>query len=261
MELGKITIFTDGSSRGNPGSGGWGALIIFNGQFSIFTEENEIKNQSANWQTKIKELGGREDLTTNNRMELTAVTKALFFVLSLKIENSLLKIYSDSSYVINGITKWVFGWQKNGWITATKNPVENQDLWQELFALTKNFKIDWQRIDGHVGVPGNERCDDIATSFADNNPTSLFDGELKDYSIKNILDIKIGGSISKKSSSGKTKRGVAYSYVSLVDGVISVDKTWAQCEKRVKGKKAKYKKALSREDEEGIISIFKTNVL
>jgi ribonuclease HI len=247
MQENQIIIFTDGSSRGNPGPGGWGAIIVYDDK-------------------KIKELGGREDFTTNNRMELRAVIGALSFLqnqsstLDLKKGRTLI-LYSDSAYVINGITKWVFGWQKNGWVTATKNPVENQDLWQELFSLTKNFKINWQRVDGHMGVPGNERCDEIATSFADNNPTSLFDGEFKDYSIKNILDIEKSGSVSKKNSGGKTKRGVAYSYVSLVDGVISIDKTWAECERRVKGKKAKYKKALSKEDEEGIVSSFKTNVL
>jgi ribonuclease HI len=132
MNQSEIIIFTDGSSRGNPGPGGWGVVVISNN-----IEEG----------IKVEELGGCEEHTTNNRMELCAVISALSFLLTKKY-NLQTSIYSDSSYVINGITKWVYGWQKNGWVTATKNPVENKDLWQQLFDLSKNFKIDWHRVDG-----------------------------------------------------------------------------------------------------------------
>jgi ribonuclease HI len=252
MRESKVTIFTDGSSRGNPGPGGWGAIIVFNDQFSS-TNNSEIKNEKL----KIKELGGREEHTTNNRMELTAVIGALSFLIVLKIENCELKIYSDSSYVINGITKWVFGWQKNGWITATKNPVENRDLWEKLFSLSQNFKIHWHRIDGHVGVPGNERCDEIATNFADGEKPILFDGDLEQYKI-DIFSIKENLQIKSKKSKNNAK---AYSYVSMVDKKIEIHKTWAECEKRVKGKRAKYKKAINEADEREIIENFKANAL
>jgi ribonuclease HI len=244
----EITIFTDGSSRGNPGPGGWGAILLIpNNQFLI-------SNKSSDMQ--VVELGGMEEHTTNNRMELTAVIKALSFLSTFNSLPSIV-IYSDSAYVINGITKWVYGWQKNGWVTATKNPVENQDLWQELFSLTKNFKIDWHRIDGHVGIRGNERCDEIATSFADESNPALYSGTFESYSIKDILDIQQERADPNKFSKRKNKGAKAYSYVSLVDGKIEIHKTWAECEKRVKGKKAKYKKATSEKEESDLVKIFK----
>jgi ribonuclease HI len=239
----RITIFTDGSSRGNPGPGGFGAIVI-----APKNQESGIRNH------EIKELGGREDHTTNNRMELRACIEALSFLTTKNYELPTV-VYSDSSYVINGITKWVFGWQKNGWKTATKNEVENRDLWEELFAQTKGKKIEWKQVGGHVGVAGNERCDEIATAFADSTAIDLYFGPLENYPVKNILDLKEDSSaVATKSSRSSHSNAKAYSYVSMVEGKIETHKTWAECEARVKGKRAKYKKALSADDEAKIIA-------
>ncbi len=228
--MNKTTIFTDGASRGNPGRGGWGSVVV----------ENDT----------VTELGGREDNTTNNRMEIMAAIAGLSHVGN----ESQITINTDSSYVINGITKWVKGWQKNGWVTKTKDVVLNRDLWEKLVEAGHGKNIVWNYVGGHSGVIGNERCDVIATSFADGSPTDLYKGLFVNYSIKNILDLsQVTEKVSKKSHSKAT----AYSYVSRVDGKILTHKTWAECEARVKGKSGtRYKKALSLDDEKQIIAEF-----
>ena len=150
----KITIFTDGSSRGNPGPGGWGAIII---------NENNIE-----------EIGGRDDDTTNNRMELKAVIEALQKV----TEDFEITINSDSEYVVKGITLWIGGWVKRNWKTSAKKPVLNQDLWEKLLEVTKGKNIKWNVVAGHAGDALNERCDEIATSFADNMAANLYKGAI-----------------------------------------------------------------------------------
>lgn len=149
-----LEIYTDGSSLGNPGPGGWGVFVIKN-------EELEIKNDV--------ELGGGEKNTTNNRMELQAVIEAFKYISARKVlAENMVTIYADSAYVLNGVTSWIFGWEKNGWKTANKKPVLNQDLWQELIALTRSFKgkINWQKVKGHSGHVYNDKADEIATSCA-----------------------------------------------------------------------------------------------
>ncbi len=276
MSLESIVIFTDGSSRGNPGLGGFAAVIIF----------PESKNDEIyDLRFKIQELGGREEHTTNNRMELRAAIEALSFIhKSSFINPKSILIYSDSSYLINGITKWVHGWQKNGWKTKEKKDVENRDLWETLFDLTRKSEgaspimqhythtdkpknvgmfggIEWKYVGGHVGVAGNVRCDEIATAFADLSAGSrqvapkLYSGYLPNYSIKNILDIKYDvGAAKEKRASRAHSNAKAYSYVSKIGGVIQTHKTWAECEARVKGKPAKYKKVLSADDERRLIA-------
>ena len=228
----RIVIFSDGSSRGNPGKGGWGA-IIENGD-------------------KVTELGGREDHTTNNRMELLGAINALHFVHG---EDKSIVLNTDSSYVINGITKWVHGWQKNNWKTSDKNDVVNRDLWRQLIDISELKKIKWNYVGGHIGVPGNDRADEIATSYADNKDIKLFKGKLSDYEY-DLTDTK-GSSVKIKNKSNSKKP--AYSYLSLVDGVLKIDKTWADCEKRVKGVKGnvKFKKATSPEEEKEIMKEWK----
>lgn len=153
-----IEIYTDGSSLGNPGPGGWGVLIIKN-------EELGIKNDV--------ELGGGEEDTTNNRMELRAPIEALKYIWKSDFQKSEIKgggatIYTDSNYVLLGINTWIYNWQKNGWRTANKKPVLNQDLWKELLDLTENFngKINWQKVKGHSGHIYNDRVDEIANQNA-----------------------------------------------------------------------------------------------
>lgn len=232
----EVIIFTDGSSRGNPGPGGFGAIIIVDG--------------------KVTELGGREVHTTNNRMEIQAAISALSFLGSYKlsVKSYKLSVYSDSSYLINGITKWVFGWQKNGWKTKEKKDVENKDLWEKLIETARNKEIEWKQIGGHVGIAGNVRCDEIATAFADGTTPKLYADVLENYSIKNILDVSHDTDLAKEKSSHRAHSNAkAYSYVSLVGGVVQTHKSWAECEARVKGKPAKFKKALSADDERALI--------
>lgn len=243
-----IIIFTDGASRGNPGAGGWAAIIIEN-----------VKSTAKAVAGNVKEIGGRENSTTNNRMELLAAIRALSQVaISFPEEKNLsILIYTDSSYVINGITKWMKGWMKNNWTTSAKKEVLNQDLWQELSGLIEGREIKWEYLKGHAGIVGNERCDQIATDFADGNIPKLYDGFLSGYD-RNILNVKMNEVESqedrneRKNKKNRSKQK-AYSYLSLLDGVLIRHKTWEECEKRVKGKNAKFKKALSAGEEEQII--------
>ena len=138
MTLNRIEMFTDGACKGNPGPGGWGVLLRAPGH--------------------EKELFGGEAHTTNNRMELTAAMSAL---VALKTPCEV-DLYTDSKYVMDGISKWIFGWKKNGWKTADKKPVKNGDLWQALDAARLRHKVEWHWVKGHAGHPENERADELA---------------------------------------------------------------------------------------------------
>ena len=141
-ELTKVEIATDGACKGNPGPGGWGALIRAGG-----TE---------------KELSGGEALTTNNRMELMAAIEGLN---ALKRPCHVM-LSTDSRYVMDGLTKWIKGWQKNGWKTAARQPVKNADLWQALLDAAKPHRVEWTWVKGHAGHPDNERADRLAGDAA-----------------------------------------------------------------------------------------------
>jgi len=174
-----IEIYTDGSSLGNPGPGGWGVVVINNYQLPINNERVKEKGLINNKQKEeskkdgnskiIKELGGAEKNTTNNRMELQAVIESLKYIaLNKDMMKMGVTIYTDSNYVLSGITSWVYNWEKNGWRTANRKEVLNQDLWRELILLSRNIniKINWQKVKGHSGHIYNDRADDIATSSA-----------------------------------------------------------------------------------------------
>lgn len=135
---GRVVIHTDGACSGNPGPGGWGAVLQYNG--------------------KVRELKGGEALTTNNRMELTAAIEALN-ALKRPCEVDL---HTDSNYVKDGLTKWIHGWKKNGWRTADRKPVKNVELWQALDAAVQRHRIAWHWVKGHAGDPMNERADELA---------------------------------------------------------------------------------------------------
>ena len=162
-----ITIYTDGASRGNPGPGGWGAVISY---------QKIVDSKQQEW---VTEIGGAENQTTNNRMELTGAIKALEFVSQLSTDNYLL--FTDSEYVTKGMTEWIKRWQKKGWKTAGRKPVLNQDLWRKLLLLTEGREVKWKYVAGHTGVPLNERADEIATSFADNIVPALYHGPRDKY--------------------------------------------------------------------------------
>jgi len=176
-----ITIYTDGSSRGNPGPGGWGAVIIYDNDSR---KDAEQTRKDAEGQLVV-EIGGREEHTTNNRMELTAAIRALEFVSKLvpSPESLATVIYTDSEYVMKGMTEWISGWVKRGWKTAAKKPVLNQDLWQELLKVSEGKQISWKYVAGHSGHDFNERCDEIATSFADDISLDLYNGPKSEYKV------------------------------------------------------------------------------
>jgi ribonuclease HI len=170
------------------------------------------------------------------------------------------RIYSfkRNFFTLNGITKWIHGWEKNGWQTLAKQEVANRALWQNLVGLVrereKTSKVSWHYVPGHVGVVGNERCDEIATNFAEGKQVSLFRGKLSEYS-RNVLNFSIDETLQQEKSEKRAKSNAkAYSYLSLIDGVVMRHATWAECEARVKGKKAKFKKSISAEDEKAILA-------
>ncbi len=135
---GTVEMWTDGACKGNPGPGGWGVLMRYG--------------------THERELFGGELETTNNRMELTAVIKAL----EALTRPCAVTLHVDSSYVMNGMKTWIAGWKRNGWRTSAKKPVKNVDLWQELDAAIARHEVTWVWVKGHAGDPGNERADELA---------------------------------------------------------------------------------------------------
>lgn len=135
----KVIIYTDGACSGNPGPGGWGAILMYKGA--------------------KKEISGGMKETTNNIMEITAVVEALK---CLKVESEV-QVYSDSAYTVNAFNQgWIYNWMKNGWKTSGKEPVKNKELWQELYALTKKHKVEFIKVKGHADNEFNNRCDEMA---------------------------------------------------------------------------------------------------
>lgn len=137
-----VEVFTDGACKGNPGPGGWGVLLRMG--------------------RHEKEMSGSDPATTNNRMEMTAVIRAL----GALIEPCQVSLHTDSKYVIDGITKWVHGWKKNGWVNASRQPVRNADLWHELIEAARVHEIEWIWVKGHDGHIENERVDKLASDAA-----------------------------------------------------------------------------------------------
>ena len=145
---GRVTIYTDGACKGNPGPGGWGALLSYG--------------------ERSRELFGGEEMTTNNRMELMAAIEGLR-ALKRPCEVDL---FTDSQYVRKGITEWLRGWKKNGWRTAARKPVKNEDLWRALDEQVARHQIQWHWVKGHSGVPGNERADALANLGIEHHATA-----------------------------------------------------------------------------------------
>jgi ribonuclease HI len=230
-------IYTDGAARGNPGRAGY-AAIICSGE-------------------EVVEIGGYEAVATNNQMELRAPIEALRTLPA----NVTVTLYTDSAYVAKGATAWLSGWKRNHWQTATKQPVLNRELWHMLDEELEKRGVVWYRVHGHEGVVGNERCDAIATSYADGQPEKLYKGSLQGYEHKKAFSTDVVRALqegtSRASSEGtgshvsaSSRRGPGYSYVSVVKGVACVHATWPECERRVKGVPgALYKKTLNAADE------------
>jgi ribonuclease HI len=148
----EVVIYTDGACSGNPGPGGWGVVLRWNG-----TE---------------KELHGGDPQTTNNRMELMAAIQAL----EALSRPAKVNLHTDSTYVLNGITKWIKGWQRNGWLTAAKKPVKNADLWRRLTEAMNGHDITWSWVKGHAGIADNERADALARLGCDEAGTNARSG-------------------------------------------------------------------------------------
>ncbi|WP_434383085.1 RNase H family protein [Melittangium boletus] len=235
-------VFADGACSGNPGPGGWGALIV--------TPAGEVT-----------ELGGHEPETTNNRMELTAVGKALRH---LERTPGPVHIYTDSTYVIQGITRWVFGWSQRGWKTASGGDVANAPYWKRLMALLAERKkafpgedasVDWRYVRGHAGVPGNERVDEIAVAYSKGRGIRLHTGPLQGYTVA-VHELPTDTAVPEKKSGEResSSSAKAYSYLSEVGRVVKRHRTWAACERRVKGASgARFKKTRSAQDEAKVL--------
>lgn len=231
-----ILIYTDGASSGNPGPGGWGTLIV-----DTRTE-------------KVYELGEPLKRTTNNETELLALLEGLRKLSELSLTKDVhIYVYLDSEYVRNGVTKWMKGWKQKGWVTSTGEAVKNKEIWMaigEELEMLKKIIIEYIHVDGHAGILGNERVNDIAQGYAQGITVDLYAGTLAKYSLtvdQLFLDPHGAGVKSAaKKFSGATKGGW---YLSIVDGVLEKHLTWAACEMRVKGTKAVFKKVTSVEEE------------
>ena len=229
-----LLIFTDGACSGNPGPGGFGAIIAY---------------PSGH----IRELGQRsKSTTTNNRMEMTAVIQALKFI---KKAPEAVWILTDSAYIIRGITQWIFGWKKRDWKTVEGTDVVNKDLWQQLdqeVSLRKKINtVEWKYVPAHIGIPGNERCDEIAVALTNRKNPHLYSGPLLNYPVA-IHDLPEDMSLPPMKSRKKKPR--AYSYLNYTNGRLQRYSTWRECEAAVKGRpRAKFKKSLSQQHEKEII--------
>lgn len=269
----RITLFTDGSSRGNPGNGGYAAVIVVEG--------NSVDTVNGYNESKVIELGGYEKLTTNNRMEMTGVLRGLEYIATnfianlsaITAKNVTITVVTDSAYVLNGSTKWIHGWKKTNWISSQKQEVLNRDLWEQIADVLgvieekTSIQPQWKLIKGHSGISLNERCDVIATSYADSTPAALYKGFLVDYPYRTAYEAglapssSVDSSVSSRSSAKKSRSVTpAYSYVSSVDGIIETHSDWKSCEARVKGASgARFKKALNATEEQQIKKEFSAN--
>jgi ribonuclease HI len=227
-------IYCDGACSGNPGPGGWGSIVL--------TPDLDVI-----------ELGGGSPSTTNNQMEIRAAIEALRAISDI---SGPVTVYTDSVYVIRGITQWIWGWIRNGWRTAEGKDVTNREYWQELSSVVSKRKkadaISWKYVRGHTGIPGNERCDEIAVAFSKEKRIALYRGIISGYPF-DLLELPIEEPVPENKFV-KGPKPVAHSYLSLLGGTTLRHKTWPDCERRVKGQPgAKFKKAMSADEEVEIL--------
>lgn len=233
----KFILYTDGACSGNPGPGGFGSIVI-----------TDLKY--------VTELGGGYPQTTNNRMELQAVISGLKFIVAQKIKSFEVQIYTDSVYVIRGITQWVFGWKRNGWKNSTGAAVVNQDLWEDLLAVVQQVptKIKWDYVRGHNNDPGNERCDEIAVAYSKRDQIYLYEGSAAEYTFDVTVPPKTEEIKENSSRTKTTGEKKASWYLSLINGVVTKYKTWSECEAQVKGRPGvKFKKVSSASEEADLL--------
>jgi len=232
-------IYGDGACSGNPGPGGFGAIVV---------SPDGI----------VQELADGSPKTTNNRMELSAIIESFKYILNSKFLTvaSCVQIFTDSVYVIRGATQWLYGWKRKGWKNAAGEDIANPDLWNEMDNLLFQFKtkapqlkLEWNFVKGHSGTPGNERCDELAVAFSKNQPVDLYHGRVAHYHFDIYKHPEKRPLPEMKSSSGGDAKKTAW-YLSLVNGVFKTHKTWSECEAVVKGRPGvKFKKVTSDEEE------------
>jgi Ribonuclease HI len=229
-----VYIYTDGACSGNPGAGGWAAVLIFP-------------------DGRLTEIGGYAAETTNNRMEMTAAAAALEKAAGRREK---IVFYSDSSLLINGITGWIYGWLKRNWINGSGQPVANRDLWERVYSAARGFsgRIEWKHVKGHAGHEINERCDRIAVSFSRRTPLKLYDGPIAGCGYS-VLAPAAGAAVPRVPSSLRVhvpdSAVKKYFYVSVVGGKTNYHQTWNECRVCVSGVPgAKFKKFVSRSDSE-----------
>lgn len=224
-------IFCDGACSGNPGPGGWGAIWV---------------DPSG----RVREFAGAENPTTNNRMELIGTIEPLRRLGSV---TEPVFLYSDSAYMLYGITQWVWGWKKRGWKTASGEDVANKDLWLELSSVVDPIRkwIQFKYSRGHTGIPGNERCDEMAVMRSKGGWVDLYDGPLSRYPVA-IYDLPEKTELPELKD--RKEKKVAVAYLSFLDGKLVRHKTWPECERRVKGRSgAKFKKVMDFNEEVEIL--------
>ena len=219
----EIIVFSDGGCIGNPGPGGWAAIVLKDGHYA--------------------EYGGHDTQTTNNRMEMTGALRGLMSVGA----GAPVKVITDSRYLIDGASKWLYGWKKKGWKKADGNEVLNRDLWEAIDREIARRKITWEHVAGHSGHPENERCDKIANGFARGEGPELKSGD-GSWIFADLAP----------APSGPDEKYPKPIYLSIVGGDIAEHKTWPECEARIKGRKtARCKKVASKHEHIAAIEAWK----
>jgi ribonuclease HI len=233
MKTDGLLIYTDGACSGNPGPGGWGAIVL-------------------GPEGRVRELGGREGRTTNNRMELGAAIAALRATGDAAAAADL---YTDSTYLISGVTRWLRMWKRRGWTRVDGAGILNRDLWEELDRLTsaRRDRLSWHYVRGHKGHPANTRCDEIAVAFSRGKPPELYEGPLLGYDVDLFPPAAQEPPAARRPRPPKggrfpSPKGASW-YLSLLDGRLEKHGTWPECQARVHGKPALFKKVSSPEEE------------
>lgn len=236
-DLGEILVIGDGSSKGNPGPAGWGALVVMEG--------------------RVVEMGGASSRATNNEMELRAFLESLKFLNERNVSDCQIKFYWDSKFVLSGAKSWRFSWKRKAWRTQDGSEVKNLSLWKaidhELETLKGNDLV-YYYVPGHQGITANERVDTIAQEFADGREPALFVGALSDYRFDLRQGLPSEEFDPARQSFQKSKDTSGQYYLSYVGGQLYRDTTWKECEARVKGVSGvKYKKIKSAEEEPKVL--------
>ena len=226
-----ILIYTDGACSGNPGPGGWAAIILDS-------------------KSRVQEIGGFSQETTNNRMELSAVIEALR---SVEVQPGPDEVYTDSAYLISGVTRWLERWRRQCWARADGTKILNRDLWEELDALARGRAdgVSWHYVRGHAGHAANSRCDEIAVAFSRGEAPTLYDGPASGYGVD--LTLPNPEPLAKPGAGRSRSRRKSGWYLSFLDGRLERHETWAGCRARVLGKPAVFKKISTREEEIAVL--------